>query len=741
MTVGLVLGGGGARGNFQVGAVRYLYERGVRPAVIAGTSVGAINAIKLAEGEGDGSDPKRGLQGLIGIWRDLKVSTDMWVKEDWYRNVQNNDIYKFFESGDLFYHQASLENQVLSYFVPVVGQVLFFSDMIDLGKDIEQLVKDLKPILSGRSRSLYNLSPIQTKLSDPSKLDTAKVGQSGIKLRMSVVALESGSLRYVTESGKLLERDGAAEVKKGPKHSSQCVPIANKIADLERIKANLQAELNKASTSEKAALVEQIRQTAQEIARESEQLRSCDLSYPPPRSPLTVSLIQGTLASASIPMAFPTVKLDAENYVDGGVREVVPIDAAVKAGATEVYAILASDSTMDAPASALSKQPLLSFDVGAANMADVINRATSDIMGNEIGYNDLQPYLDRSIPGVNATVIRPDLDIHDIMTIDPGLIDIRIAHGYMRADDVYQAKQADPDRYLELAEQYSADRNTQLIVQTRYQIWKLEYAAAGWRLTYEEGRPKHPSPWVGPDLAKIREVRVLKNKLYDLIRERKQKGGWVPAESDSWSGNWERHPWTPERQLWLPVGPAAEGNDIKPGELLAVEQAIHSPNGGYSLVFQADGNLVQYKITRTQGPLSAQCQPIGTELARLETELANLQKRLQNAPTNEKGEIMEQIRECKAAINEKQAELTACNKVHPPAVNVSRIAVWATGTGGPVGSCYMSPDGNLLVYDELCTLKWSSNTAGNPGSSLVVQDDGNLVIYRPDGRAVWASKR
>jgi hypothetical protein len=101
-----------------------------------------------------------------------------------------------------------------------------------------------------------------------------------------------------------------------------------------------------------------------------------------------------------------------------------------------------------------------------------------------------------------------------------------------------------------------------LIVLTRYKIWKLEYAAVGWRLTYQEGRPYHPSPWVGPDLAKIREVRMLKNKLNGLVRERKQKGSWVPEESDSWFGTWERHPWTPDRGLWLPVGPAAEGNDI-----------------------------------------------------------------------------------------------------------------------------------------------------------------------------------
>jgi len=735
MTVGLVLGGGGARGNFQVGAVRYLYERNVKPQVIAGTSVGAINAIKLAEGEGSGNDPTRGLQGLIGIWRDLKVSTDMWVEEEWFRNVQNNDLVKYFKSSG---EMPGIQFE--TNFIPVVGPALFLADMIDKGKDIKKLIEDLKPVLTGRSRSLYNLSPIQSKLSDPAKLDTAKISQSGIKLRMSVVGLESGSLRYVTESGKLLERDGVTEVKKGPAHSSQCAPIADRIAALERTKANLQAELDKAATPDKAAIVEQIRQTGREIAQQTEQLRSCDLSYPPPRSPVNVSVIQGTLASSSVPMAFPPIKLDSENYVDGGVRELVPIEAALKAGATEVYAVMASGKTMDPPLTVLSKQPLLSFDAGKANMADVINRTAADIMGNEIGYSEVQHYIDGSIPDVNVTLIRPDLDIHDIMTIDPGLIDIRMAHGYMRADDTYQAKQAEPGRYLELADRYSLERNTKLIVQTRLQIWKLEYAANGWRLAYDEGKPVHPSVWIGPDLAKIREVRALKNKLYDLVQERKQKGGRVPAESDTWSGNWERHPWTPERGPWLPVGPAAEGNVIKPGELLAVEQAIHSPNGAYSLVFQGDGNLVQYRITKTTGPLSAQCRPIGAEISRLETDVANLQISLKNAPTGEKAGILEQIRECNALIAEKQAELTACNKTYPPDVNVTRTAVWATGTGGPVGSCYLTPDGNLIIYDELCSLKWSSNTGGNPGSRLVVQDDGNVVVYRPDGRAVWSSK-
>jgi Patatin-like phospholipase len=69
----LVLSGGGATGSFQVGAVRYLYNNRVHPAIICSTSVGAVNGLKLAEGEGDGSDPNRGLQGLERIsWTEYR---------------------------------------------------------------------------------------------------------------------------------------------------------------------------------------------------------------------------------------------------------------------------------------------------------------------------------------------------------------------------------------------------------------------------------------------------------------------------------------------------------------------------------------------------------------------------------------------------------------------------------------------------------------------------------------------
>lgn len=43
-----VLGGGGARGAFQIGALRALYEAGLRPDLLVGSSIGAVNAAAIA---------------------------------------------------------------------------------------------------------------------------------------------------------------------------------------------------------------------------------------------------------------------------------------------------------------------------------------------------------------------------------------------------------------------------------------------------------------------------------------------------------------------------------------------------------------------------------------------------------------------------------------------------------------------------------------------------------------------
>ncbi len=63
-----ILSGGGAKGAFQVGALRALDEAGIRPDVIYGTSVGALNAAGYAY---------TGLAGLDQLWRSIRRRRDI----------------------------------------------------------------------------------------------------------------------------------------------------------------------------------------------------------------------------------------------------------------------------------------------------------------------------------------------------------------------------------------------------------------------------------------------------------------------------------------------------------------------------------------------------------------------------------------------------------------------------------------------------------------------------------------
>lgn len=79
MTVGLVLGGGGVRGAVQVGMLQGLFEAGVRPETIVGTSIGAINGAAVA------SDPTPGVvERLVEAWASpaaAAVYGDSWPRQ------------------------------------------------------------------------------------------------------------------------------------------------------------------------------------------------------------------------------------------------------------------------------------------------------------------------------------------------------------------------------------------------------------------------------------------------------------------------------------------------------------------------------------------------------------------------------------------------------------------------------------------------------------------------------------
>jgi NTE family protein len=65
--VAFVLGGGGVLGAHEVGMLQALAEAGIRPDLIVGTSVGALNGVLVA------ADPSRAVERLGALWREEGV--------------------------------------------------------------------------------------------------------------------------------------------------------------------------------------------------------------------------------------------------------------------------------------------------------------------------------------------------------------------------------------------------------------------------------------------------------------------------------------------------------------------------------------------------------------------------------------------------------------------------------------------------------------------------------------------
>lgn len=223
-----------------------------------------------------------------------------------------------------------------------------------------------------------------------------------------------------------------------------------------------------------------------------------------------------------------------------------------------------------------------------------------------------------------------------------------------------------------------------------------------------------------------------------------------------------------------PPKPPAEGarTALGPGDALESGQALHSANGRYTLVMQADGNLVLYdRGTATwatgTGTLHARAVMqadgnlvVSAGAAAVWTSgtngFAGTRAVLQNDGDFvlytgggravwawRDGYLGNQLRAGQAlgpdgfllsADHRRRLVMQASdgNLV----LYEDGVARWSTGGSGSGATAVMQEDGNLVVYRGGAAM-WAASTAGFPGGELVVQDDGNLVVYHA-GHAVWS---
>ena len=96
--IGLVLSGGGTRGFAHLGVIAALYEKGIRPDVISGTSVGAIVGAFIAGGKTPEEILKIFNKGWILKYTNLHIPVDGMLKLNGLQEMIQNEIsYKNIE--------------------------------------------------------------------------------------------------------------------------------------------------------------------------------------------------------------------------------------------------------------------------------------------------------------------------------------------------------------------------------------------------------------------------------------------------------------------------------------------------------------------------------------------------------------------------------------------------------------------------------------------------------------------
>lgn len=410
---GLVLAGGGSRGSFQIGALRYLYSKtDLAPETIVGTSAGSIVGAALAQSS-DPATQHAYLRKVEQLWLSMNSQDEMFQTRHWVDTLQGllpelrsiveaeqkaervefpNPLAKIYprlrglepEQPVLELPADPIDPQEKTVLLatrdeeakPIAWNPALVAALWNAVPTISRHSGDVAGALreAGESGSLFVPGKIITQLLSREIFDSTKVANSGVVYRAAIVGLRTGKLRFIRGDGVLVS------------------------------------------------------ETDQPIGED----------------PYELSL--GILASCSIPGAFRPVELGSEIYADGGTRENVPVELAISAlGVTKPVVITCHPKEM-LPAKELSPSDI--FAVIMRSAAIVTNETERD----EVEY----------ARSSGALVIDPLFSVHDMLEVEPGLLAINRDYGWIRA----------AEETLD-APLKSREINTS-IIKSRVKAWELE---------------------------------------------------------------------------------------------------------------------------------------------------------------------------------------------------------------------------------------------------------------------------
>jgi len=455
-----VLAGGGTKGSFEAGALQYLVgmER-IIPDIITATSAGAIAAAVLAQAR---------------------------THDEFVRYVQEieTDILAMTRTEHVFGQQPwlrALEGTSLG------GAITF---------GLTEGTRPPMPVIFANDEDADAASPSERIL----KRQARKHRRSR---RRKAVRMVTGAAHRLPKARRKLRTSGNSVLNLQPLGDAlrQGGESGIKPIDLSLVtRPGLQLRL--AVTALRAGVLRYV--------TEDGTIVEDDARTPAPGAAAgPVDFIEGALASASVPLVFPPRHLADDDYVDGGVLEIIPVKAAVQLGATRVIAVVAMPLHLAREERDFVDGPAANIGVRAIGLIELAHRQREN--------------LAVALPvGTTLDTIDPVVDVVGVFEVEPGLLRINKDYGWLRAADVMA--EGDATILAEVAE------DTHKIAAARLRAWHLE------ETLWAAGGPK--GDVLAGSFALLREI---KGEIQTLVDRRKQLGFPVQEGCEAWWTEYEVH--------------------------------------------------------------------------------------------------------------------------------------------------------------------------------------------------------
>ncbi len=161
--LGLVLSGGGAKGAYQVGIIKYMSEIGMQPDMVSGTSIGALNASVICASR----DIEVAATALDEIWKELANTSPIQIGGK--NNISSVGLLMNFIPG------AKLN--------PIINAVDILRKGADFAKDAYAKYSDeyknsssYKSSLERRDQGILNSEPLVDLLNNYAPTEKLKTG-------------------------------------------------------------------------------------------------------------------------------------------------------------------------------------------------------------------------------------------------------------------------------------------------------------------------------------------------------------------------------------------------------------------------------------------------------------------------------------------------------------------------------------------------------------------------------------